>query len=118
MILHQLSSCWTGSSLRSQQSVTFPFSKHIPLTEMFSVQQSTELVVTPARCDNTIHDGFAFSACTFLYKKKKKIFSSQSVRQRKTNQQDFQKTCLSLTNIMLSVKADQLYITAFREAGS
>jgi hypothetical protein len=36
------------------------FSKHIPLTEMFSVQQSTELVVTPARCDNTIHDGFAF----------------------------------------------------------
>lgn len=52
---------------------------------MFSVQQSTELVVTPARCDNTIHDGFAFSACTFLYKKKKSFPRNLSAKEKQTN---------------------------------
>lgn len=82
------------------------FSKHIPLTEMFSVQQSTELVVTPARCDNTIHDGFAFFQPASFFSKKS--FPRSPPPQRKPNQQYFQKTCLSLSNIMLSVKADQL----------
>lgn len=74
---------------------------------MFSVQQSTELVITPARCDNKIHDDFAFSACPFLFLKK--ILPSPSIPQRKPNPQYFHKTWLRLMNIMLSVKADQLY---------
>ena len=72
---------------------------------MFSVQQSTELVITPARCDNKIHDDFAFLACPFF----KKILPSPFIPQRKPNQRYFHKTWLRLMNIMLSVKADQLY---------
>lgn len=54
---------------------------------MFSVQQSTELVLTPARCDNTIHDGFAFSACTFFFflKKKKSFPRDLSAKENQTN---------------------------------
>lgn len=56
-----------GRQFAPQLAVTFPFLKHIPLTEMFSVRQSTEMVITPARCDNKIHDDFAFSVCPFLF---------------------------------------------------
>lgn len=81
---------------------------------MFSVRQSTELVITPARCDNKIHDDFAFSACPLLF-----FLNSppSSIPPKKPNQQYFHKTWLRPMNIMLSVKADQLYRrTAFKRS--
>lgn len=81
---------------------------------MFSVRQSTELVITPARCDNKIHDDFAFSACPLLF-----FLNSppSSIPPKKPNQQYFHKTWLRPMNITLSVKADQLYRrTAFKRS--